>query len=241
MASLTCVTCYYPVKNKHGNKFMEWFKNTLSVNCPYVFFTNKENMAMIKELRRDLPTHFIELNMEDFITYRYKDRMITNSIHCPSVELNLIWNEKIFLLDRASNVNPFNTDWFLWMDAGICTFRDCKPAVDRLNLDKLLSLPKDKIIYTSSNPYYEHFVTVNNYYHHVSGTYLIHKDIIAACSLLYKEYLEKLLSKDNIWTDQVIWTHIYKDYPFMFYKWFDGYGEIAKYLFGTQERNVTHT
>jgi len=43
--------------------------------------------------------------------------------------------------------------------------------------------------------------------------------------------LNKLLVHQNIWTEQVILTHIYKDVPDLFYKWFDGYGEIAKYLF----------
>ena len=41
---------------------------------------------------------YIELNIEDFITYKYRNKMIIDSIHCPSVELNLIWNEKIFLI-----------------------------------------------------------------------------------------------------------------------------------------------
>jgi hypothetical protein len=43
--------------------------------------------------------------------------------------------------------------------------------------------------------------------------------------------LEKLLDKNNIWTEQVLLTHIYKDNPNLFFKLCDGYGEIVKYLF----------
>ena len=49
--------------------------------------------------------------------------MKTHPKHCPSIELNLIWNEKIFFIEKAKNINPFNSEYFMWVDAGICTFR----------------------------------------------------------------------------------------------------------------------
>ena len=58
--SLTCVSAYFPVKNKHDDKYIEWFKNTLSINCPYVFFTTKNNIELIERFRKDLPTYYIE-------------------------------------------------------------------------------------------------------------------------------------------------------------------------------------
>lgn len=78
---LTCVSSYFPVKNKYGNqKYTEWFKNTLSINCPYVFFTNKDNIELIKSFRKNLPAYYIECEIEDFYTYKYKDKMIFNFI-----------------------------------------------------------------------------------------------------------------------------------------------------------------
>ena len=47
---LTCVSGYWKIKNKHGNKFDNWFKNTLKINCPYVFFGDKESIALIKNI-----------------------------------------------------------------------------------------------------------------------------------------------------------------------------------------------
>ena len=35
--SLTCVSAYYQVKNKHDNKYNEWFKNTLLINPFHLF------------------------------------------------------------------------------------------------------------------------------------------------------------------------------------------------------------
>ena len=35
-AKLTCVTGYWKVKNKHSNKYLDWFKTTLKINAPYI-------------------------------------------------------------------------------------------------------------------------------------------------------------------------------------------------------------
>jgi hypothetical protein len=91
---LTCVSGYWNVKNKYENnnesKYDKWFQNTLQINCPYVFFTNKKGIEYIKKFRKDLPTYFIECSITDFKTYKYKDKMITHPGHCPSIELNFI-------------------------------------------------------------------------------------------------------------------------------------------------------
>lgn len=48
---------------------------------------------------------------------------------------------------------------------------------------------------------------------------------------LYKEYMEKLINKNNIWTDQVILSRIYIDNKELFYKLCNGYGENINYLY----------
>lgn len=230
----TCVSGYWKIKNKHGNKFNDWFSNTLKINCPYVFFGDKETIEFIKQYRNDLPTHYIELNIESFETYKYKDNMITNPVHCPSIELNLIWNEKIFMIQKASKINPFSSDFFMWIDAGICTYRDkIPPSIPFPNIDKLNKLPEDKFIYSSTH----NLVYNNNFkkglyhiFHHVSGTYILHKNIIDKCVELYSKYL-KLIDKNDIWTDQVILTLMYKDNIDLFYKYCDGYGAICTNLY----------
>jgi hypothetical protein len=230
---LTCVSAYFPVKNKHDNKYLKWFENTLSINCPYVFFTNSKYIDIIKKYRKHLPTYYVDCEIEDFFTYKYRNQMITHQIHCPSIELNLIWNEKIFMIKKAYEINPFNSEWFQWIDAGICSYRDnLPPNITFPNINKLNLFPKDKFIYSSSNEYINSLVTKTNYYHHISGTsYLIHKSLINRFVDIYQLYLDKLVDKDNIWTDQLLLTHIHKDNPDLFFKLCDGYGEIVKYLF----------
>jgi hypothetical protein len=230
--SLTCVSSYFPVKNKHNDKYNEWFKNTLSVNCPYVFFTSKNSIDLIKKFRKNLPTYYIVCEIEDFYTYKYKDKMISHPVHCPSVELNLIWNEKIFMLQTASHINPFKSEWFHWIDAGICVYRErCPSQTEFTNINNLNTLPKDKLIYSQSEKYDKTLISKTNYYHHISGTFLIHKNFIDFFLTFYKDYLDKLIDRNNIWTDQVIHTHIHKDNPEMYFKLCNGYGKISEYLF----------
>jgi hypothetical protein len=229
---LTMVSGYWKVKNKHGDKFDKWFNTTLQINCPYVFFADKEMIKIIKKYRKDLPTHYIECSIEDFYSYKYKDKMQVHQRHCPSKELNLIWNEKLFLMQRACEINPFQSNYFMWVDAGICTYRKKIPPKEPFpNKLKLETLPKDKLIYSASTIYDEESVKKSLYYHHISGTYILHKNAINKIINLYKEYMEKLIDNGNIWTDQVLLTHIYKDHKEMFYKLCDGYGTILPFLY----------
>ena len=233
-SKLTCVSGYWKIKNKHGNKFEDWFKQTLKINCPYIFFGDKESIELIKSYRGELTTYYIELNIEQFTTYKYKDNMIVDKIHSPSIDLNLIWNEKIFMIQRALKINPFLSDFFMWIDAGICVYRNkIPPSISFPNISKLNKLPQDKFIYSSSNAFNENKFTKGNYHlhHHVSGTsYVLHKSIIDKCVVSYSEYL-KLIDKNDIWTDQVLLTLMYRDNKEFFYKYCDGYGNICKNLF----------
>jgi hypothetical protein len=231
--TLTCVSGFWRVKNKHDDKFLSWFNNTLNINCPYIIFSNKEGIEILKKYRKDYPTHYIEYNLENFYTNNYKNKMITDPKHCPSVELNMIWNEKIFLIMLAKQLNPFNSDFFCWIDSGISLYRYSSPPNKPFpDNNKLALLPTDKFIYSASDNYIPSSVTINNYYHHIAGTsFILHKNIIDYFTNIYKIYLDKLVDTNNIWTDQLIFTHIHKDYPELFYKLCDGYGNIIANLY----------
>lgn len=219
------------VGNRYEEKCDEWFNNSLKINCPYVIFTDKENIEYIKQFRRELPTIYIEYKIEDFQTY--KDRMKTDPYHCPSVELNLIWNEKVFMVQKAAEMNPFNSEYFMWIDAGIYQYREILPP-DQIysNINTLKSLPIDKFIYSTSEAYNKDLIRIDNYYHHIAGGgWIMHKNMIDSYANLYDSYLDKLVDKNNIWTEQVIYTHICKDHEHLYYKLCDGYGEVVPYLY----------
>lgn len=233
--NLTLISGFWKVKNKHDNKFENWFSKTLKINCPYIFFCNEESINIIKKYRQSLPTHYILCEISDFYTFKYIDCIETHELHCPSKELNLIWNEKLFLLKRSADLNVFNTDYFAWIDSGICIYRDIEPPRNLFpNLKKLMSLPKDKFIFTSStNSFDKKSINDDTYYHHISGgIFIMHKSFINNFVDLYKKFIDSLLPKKKwIYTEQVILTKMYNLYPELFYKFTDGYGNIIPLLY----------
>ena len=233
--NLTMVSGFWNVKNKHDNHFYDWFDRTLKINCPYVIFCDDESLPIIQEHRKSLPTHYIVCNIPDFYTCTFKDTIQPHPRHCPSKELSMIWNEKVFFVKKASDINIFNTEYFAWVDAGICIYRDSAPPTDVFpSPGKVSGLPKDKFIFTSSNTVFQkEFVERGIYYHFISaGIFIMHKSFIDEFTDLYKQYIDYLLPKGNwIYTEQVVFTIMYYNMPQLFHRMADGYGNIIPLLY----------
>lgn len=230
---LTCVTGYWAVKNKHGDSFPNWFPNTLNVDHPYVVFCD-EARAQLEIPRQPFPTAFARLPLAQCYLYDKQDRVWTHEYHCPSTELNVIWNEKVFLIERALNINPYGSEWFVWLDAGICVWRErANQRPLRLNRDALRKLPKDKLVFSSSiAEFVPEYVASNMYYHHVAGTaFLLHRNIVATFCAAYRACLDRLLNQRAAFIDQGVFTHLYAEQPDLFFKLTHGYGAVANYLF----------
>ena len=89
--SVTAVSGYWDIKSKYKSScYTDWMRNSLKINCPYVFFGNKKTIEFVKKIRAELPTYYIEMEIEDFYTYKYKNMVLPHPIHSPSTELTLI-------------------------------------------------------------------------------------------------------------------------------------------------------
>lgn len=196
---ITMVSGYWRAHNKHGDKFNNYFKNTLPVNNPMIFFGSKETIEMVKPHRKLYPTIFVELDLKDFETNNFKDKIWVNKRHQPSKELGMIWNEKIFLMKKAKDMNSFNSDFYLWYDAGFSKYRNKKCPETILSFSKKISsFPKDKIIHEKNKN------TIQG------GAFILHKSIIDDISNIFKE---ELINTKVIKTDQDIWREIKKKHP----------------------------
>ena len=60
----------------------------------------------------------------------------------------------------------------------------------------------------------ESHLRIDNYYNHISGA-----------SYILVKYMDNLIDKNNIWTDQLILSHIFKDNKHLFYELCTGYGK----------------
>lgn len=125
----TLVTAYFEVPSKHSSgEYMSWMENIASVKDPMVIFTTKDKVHLFREFRSHaLNTTLIvpmglhdTLVVKEFGTEFWKLQQGIDPekrIH-QSPLLYVIWNEKTNWLLTASEINPFGSDFFAWIDVG---------------------------------------------------------------------------------------------------------------------------
>lgn len=243
--AVTVVTGFWSISSKFDDEsYKKWFGNTLRINCPYVVFGRPEILELVKEIRWDLPTFCIEMDVNEFYCWKFRDFLATHPRHVPSVELNMIWNEKVFLVQQAAALNPFNTDWFAWADAGLAPYREsAPPEMEWPDTNVLKFLPEDKLIVSSSTEVFLPKYLEEKYYHHIAGTaFLVNINFIQTFAEAYKKAVDKFLSFPGQWkyTDQVIHTFIYNDQPELYCLIDHGYGAIITALYKGELNKPKH-
>ena len=163
--NVTVVSAYYPMKSKHSiEEYKKWMKDFYgSIGFNLVFFTNKEYTPLIKEIRKDFMenTLIITLEFEDLEVFKKypmsfwadQKKIDHESYHTP--ELYAIWYEKKEFIKKVSLQNPFNTEYFIWMDAGVCRDKKWIPYLKEFpNVNKI---PKNKILISRITDDFEEF------------------------------------------------------------------------------------
>jgi len=123
-SNVTVVSGYWRVANKHGNDYDAWFASTLRLNAPYVFFYEEASVRrFVSSVRTGLKTHFIHRPLSAFASRDTYNPAWVHEQHVPSMELGLIWHEKVHCVHLAAQRDVFTTEWFAWVDAGISYYR----------------------------------------------------------------------------------------------------------------------
>ena len=155
--STTIVTALYDIgrekltgscAKRSFTKYLDWFKNLLSINAPMIIFTSADLKQYILEHRpQKYLTTIVIRRFEDLDAYKYYDRIqgtinrmvlepdSTGKIphyfkECPefiTAKYEVIIFSKFDFLREVAAKNPYGTEYFIWLDAG--TFYD-KPPFD---------------------------------------------------------------------------------------------------------------
>jgi glycosyltransferase involved in cell wall biosynthesis len=161
---VTLVTCYYAIKSKFpSTHYMEWMSNFLSLNCNMVIYTDKESESMIRSFRARNGlmhrTSIIIKPIDDWEMAKYRDDYLHShlidtekKIHSP--ELYMLWNEKTYFVMDAIKANPFQSQWFFWVDIGCIRDKHMLRYVNTFpNPYKIMDMPSDKFILSSIVPF----------------------------------------------------------------------------------------
>ena len=149
---ITVVTAYFPLeKAKHSQSdYQSWLKNLFSFcQSPMIIFTTTKFHSTLYQLRRNgsLPSFFVidypsPLHMppiKPLISTFQEQHQQDPEYAYHSIELYAVWCAKSFMLNRSTELNPFNSRFFLYMDAG--AFRSRKYRFQAWpNLSTLLPL-----------------------------------------------------------------------------------------------------
>ncbi|XP_035708100.1 uncharacterized protein LOC118435787 isoform X2 [Folsomia candida] len=149
---VTIVTAFFSAgKSKHSlDEYKSWMKNFFDqVESPVVVFTQPSMRETMEKMRVGKPIHFLIydeiwdlpwLNEPHFL---YKDYHEINKLdperayHSPELYAN--WNSKPWMLKTVTEINPFNSTYFYWMDIG--SVRNPKTKLNKfLNVDRAIEV-----------------------------------------------------------------------------------------------------
>jgi hypothetical protein len=119
--TVTVVSGYWEVKSKHlVSSYEAWFRNTLRVQCPYVFFhDSSEVKKTVTDIRsrsnNQYPTHFIQRNLTAAaLKFNYGEKW-THPKHVRTADLAVVWLDKVHMMAEVAALNPFHSEWFAWI------------------------------------------------------------------------------------------------------------------------------
>jgi len=124
----TLVSAYYNISSKHSPaEYMQWMENFLSLQDCMVIFTSEDVLQTIQNLRPpSLPLKIILRSLKSFPVaqeldekgWELQEKLDPELDVGHSRELYWIWNGKSGMLREVTELNPFSSVYFAWLDIG---------------------------------------------------------------------------------------------------------------------------
>jgi len=140
---ITIVTAFFDINREEkgdGRKldeYLVWIKETMQLNCN-MFIVTEEKFKdfFIQHRNPTYATYIMIMTFNNLYFYKYYDQMKTiiesneyknkitspNRVECLLPEYNIIQYSKFHFLYLASELNPFQSTHFFWLDAGASRF-----------------------------------------------------------------------------------------------------------------------
>ena len=139
---------------------MLWIENLMKIENPIVMYTTSELAPKIHAMRGTLPLVIQTQPFESIYMWEtYKDEWKKelekdpeNGYHSPM--LYAIWANKCVWVHEISKMNPFNTEFFMWVDSGGFRIDNDHHYYCKL-FPKFCRFPKDKMVFSLIWKFYE--------------------------------------------------------------------------------------
>lgn len=250
--SVTIVTSLYNINRSNldgrsWNEYLQWFSKTLQLNSPMIVYVDSELTEFVKEHRKNLPTKIIEESIDQIPYYHLKQKMDSvvesveyqakildsNRIECKSSLYNIIQYSKFRWLERAADENYFDSEYFIWVDAGLSRFFydiNLNLSYPGDNAKQSLLEIKDNILIQVFLSYYPDLVNAkelskeylkDNRSFIMGGMFGAGKKAIKKFRPIIDDILDQMLSDNLINNEQIALGYLYKKYPDFFVEFFN--------------------
>lgn len=141
MEDVTIVSALFNIERENMDgrdweKYLKWFDLTLKLKCPMVLFVTEDLKDFVDVRRKNLPTKVIIQKIDEIPYYNLKEKIDCiisseeykkkvsdpNRIECQHSMYSIIQYSKFEWLKESSKINPFNSQFFFWLDAGASRF-----------------------------------------------------------------------------------------------------------------------
>lgn len=227
----TFVSAYYKVPNKYKDRpdvYLEWATNIVRYvrRAQFVIFSTGEALTLLQKLAKDNTNiHFVDLPMEQFKTAQYLEKLKQQKDLDPeqglhTVELYMIWNEKPHFVERAIDLNVYNSTHYCWIDIG-CV-RDSRLSSVMLDFPNSSSLAylgqKDKMCVLGIKPrnlkYFKQLDRPFTIYAIAGGFMFGSKSQFKMYIERYRNLFEKCIQQDIfVGKEQNLINHLVVEYP----------------------------
>ena len=234
---ITFCTFYFDIDRKNWKSFtvpneayMNWFLNLLSLDIKLYIMTETKFVSQILEARRKVDpelknTIIKETTVEELPAYKmFNDRLeklmfseefkkIAYHRDVPEMSkplYNVLMFNKVNYLQQVMEENPFNTEYFSWVDAGFIRTSKEVENIKKWPDPSLLKLVDDKIKFFCIND--EIGRNMKDIRAHLlsqmrllKGTiFFLHKNLIPKIKEVFNKYVDESLTNGYIGSDEKI-------------------------------------
>ena len=250
LMKVTFVSALFDIDRVDGRKweeYLKWFDITLKLRVPMVLFVTRDMQEFIDERRGDLfskneylKTQTLYQTVEDIPYYGLKNQIqeILDSdqykkdisdperIECKQAMYSVIQYSKFPWLTQAAEMNPHNSDYFFWIDAGASRFFDgydlsqnypseeAKTSLDQMGESFLVQM---------NTEYYTDLANAKELsidYLYDNRSYVLgsmfgghKKSVFKVCELVHDVLTKDMLANKTINNEQIALGYLIKKYP----------------------------
>jgi Bacterial protein of unknown function (HtrL_YibB) len=150
----TVVTAYFTLKSKFAKEeYIKWMSNMLSLQDAMVIFTSHEMIDTMQSLRTHAANRTViipfDLNQLELVQ-KYDTKFWEHQLDIDpekrihrSYELFWIWLSKSFFVNQAIQLNPYQSEIFMWSDIGC--YRNSRYRSKQM-IVQIPLIPEDRIL-----------------------------------------------------------------------------------------------